>query len=336
MSAGSSPPSEIPASGDLSMTVGFIGIGRMGLPLARSLLRSHVPLLVHSRTPSKIEPLVAEGARWAATPRDVARIVSKGVVFLMLTDGKAVQKVLFGRGGLARAGAPGLLVADLSTIDPEESRAFAARLNEAGVHYLDAPVGGSVDKAARGEVTFFVGGDESDVARVRPLLERMGRKVEHMGPVGAGASMKLVNNLLTIGITTLTTEALALANGFHLDPGRVLELVQDGGGRSVMLERKASTFLARQYPAQFTTTLARKDLKLVEKAATRQGQPLRMTREARKLLEEAMAQGHSEDDFSSVLEATLARGQPKVPAPVAAPAESSDAPGSPPADGGVF
>lgn len=305
----SSPPPGVNASSEPMMAVGFIGTGRMGFPLAQRLVQSQVPLVAFNRTQSKVEPLVAQGARWVSTPRDLARSVSKGVVFLMLTDGKAVVKVLFGRGGFARAAASGALVVDCSTIDPEESRAIAARLTERGVHYVDAPVGGSVDMAARGEVTFFVGGEESDVARVRPLLDRMGRRVEHMGPVGAGASMKLVNNLLTIGNTVLATEAIALADSEHLDRRRVLELLLAGGGRSAMLERKGPTFLAGQYPAQFTTTLARKDLRLVEKVGARERVALKMSREARKLLDEAIVLGHSEDDFSSVLEATRARGR---------------------------
>ncbi|MCI4351767.1 MAG: NAD(P)-dependent oxidoreductase [Thermoplasmata archaeon] len=314
------------------IAVGFIGLGRMGFRLAQNLVRFHVPVIAYNRTQAKVEPLVAQGARWVASPKDLARSVSNGVIFLMLTDGKAVQKVLFGRGGLSRAAAPGTLVVDLSTVDPEESRTFAARLGERGLHYIDAPVGGSIDMAAQGEVTFFVGGDEQDVARARPLLLRMGRAVEHVGPVGAGTSMKLVNNLLTIGYTVLATEALALADSLHLERGRVLDLLLAGGGRSAMLERKSAAFRAGQYPPQFTTALARKDLRLAEKASTREGRPLKMSREARKLLDEAIAQGRSEDDFSSVLEATLARGRPRTTQTTSAVAVGAPAP-APPGDG---
>ena len=311
--------SELTSSTAPEIAVGFIGLGRMGFPLAQNLVRSHVPVVAYNRTHAKVEPLVALGARWAPTPKAVGRSVSKGVVFMIVTDGKAVQKVLFGRGGVAQGAAPGTLVVDCSTIDPEESRTFAARLHERGIGYIDAPVGGSIDLAAQGKVTFFVGGDPADVARVRPLLERMGQKVEHMGPVGSGSSMKLVNNLLTLGITVLSTEALSLADAFHLSPTRVLEVLQAGGGRSAMLERKAGAFEARQYPPQFTTALARKDLRLIERAGTREKHPLRMVKEARKLLDEAIAQGHSEEDFSSVLEATMTRGRPTATKPTPSP-----------------
>jgi 3-hydroxyisobutyrate dehydrogenase-like beta-hydroxyacid dehydrogenase len=298
--------------------------------MATRLARSGLPIVVYNRTQAKAEALVPAGARWVATPRDLARSIGKGITFLMLTDGKAVQRLLFGRSGYTKAAPSGALIVNMSTIDPEESRTFSTRLTELGIHYLDAPVAGSVDQVLNGEIVFFVGGDEMDVARARPLLERMGRKVEYMGPVGAGNSMKLVNNLLTIGITSLSAEALALADGLQLDRARVIQVLLEGGGRSAMLERKAPEFLSRTYPAQFTTALARKDLKLVEKAAARAGRSLKMIREARKLLEASIAQGHSEDDFGSVFEVTLGPGRPAPSGPPPAiTAEEPEKPASP-------
>jgi 3-hydroxyisobutyrate dehydrogenase-like beta-hydroxyacid dehydrogenase len=327
------PASQIGASPP-ELVVGFAGLGRMGLPMAERLIQSGVPVVAYDRTQSKAEALAARGARWNASPRDLAKSIGKGVTFLMLTDGKAVRTVLFGRGGYARGAPAGALVVNMSTIDPDESRALAARLLERGIHYVDAPVAGSIDFAAKGEVTFFAGGELPDIARARPLLERMGRTVEYMGPVGTGNATKLVNNLLTIGITALSAEALALAEGFQLERERIIKVLLDGGGRSAMLERKTPAFLSRQYPAQFTTELARKDLKLVEKAAAREGRALRMTREARKLLEAAMAQGHAVDDFSSVFEVIMASKPTATagpsPAEVSPPKEEPPPSGSPP------
>ncbi len=297
------------------MALGFLGLGMMGAQLSRRLIHAGLPLLVWDRTQSKTEPLVAEGARWAVSPKALGRSIGKGVTFVMVTDGPAVKQVLFGVKGLAKGAPAGALVVNTSTVDPDESRDVATRLLEKGIHYVDAPVAGSVDQVVSGEAFFFVGGDDVDVARARPLLEKIGHRVEHMGSTGAGNSMKLVNNLLTVGITTLSTEALALAEGFGLDRAQVIPALLAGGGRSAMLERKAPDFLARKYPAQFMTALARKDLKLVEKAAARTGRPLKMTREARKLLDEAIAQGHAEDDFSSVLETALQRGRPPAMTP---------------------
>jgi 3-hydroxyisobutyrate dehydrogenase-like beta-hydroxyacid dehydrogenase len=311
--------------------VGFAGLGHMGLPMAQRLCQSGLPVVVYDRTQTKAEALASSGARWVAKPRDLAKSIGKGVTFVMLTDAKAVQSVLFGRSGYAKAAPSGALVVNTSTIDPDESRDLAARLGERGIHYVDAPAAGSVDQVIHGEIVFLVGGEESDVGRVRPLLERLGRKVEHMGPVGAGNSTKLVNNALMVGIAALTAEALTLADGFRLDRAHVLQVLQEGGGQSGVLERKAPNFQARKYPAQFMTALARKDLKLVEKAAAREGRPLKMTREARKLLDEAIAEGHAEDDFSSVFEATQARGRPAGQAPPAT--ASGAAPIEPPQSG---
>jgi 3-hydroxyisobutyrate dehydrogenase-like beta-hydroxyacid dehydrogenase len=314
ISTSAGPPSNPP---ELTMAVGFVGIGHMGLQLAQRLVHAGIPVIVWNRTQSKVDPLVAAGAKWSTSPKDLAKSIGKGITFLMLTDGAAVKKVLFGVKGLARGAPAGALFVNVSTIDPDESRAFAARLQERGIHYLDAPVAGSVDQVPKGEVIFFAGGEESEVARARPLLEKMGRRVEHMGPTGSGNSMKLANNLLMVGIAALSAEALALAEGLHLDRARVIAELLAGGGHSLVLERKAPDFLSRTYPPLFTTALARKDLKLAEKVATREGRPLKMNREARRLLDETVALGHSEDDFSAVFEATLARGRGSAPSPAA-------------------
>lgn len=327
------PPSspDVAPSPVSSVTAGFAGLGRMGSAFSQRLVRAGIPLVVWNRTPGKVDPLVREGARWATSPKELAKSVGKGVTFLMLSDGPATKRVLFGRGGLATGAPTGALFVNLATIDPEDHRAFAARLEEKGIRYLEAPVGGSVDAVSQGTAMFFVGGDATDLARVRPLLEKMGSRIEPMGPVGAGSSMKLVNNMLTIGITTLTAEALSMAEGFHLDRARVIETLLAGGGRSTMLERKAPVFLSRQYSPQFSTALARKDLKLVERAASREGRTLTMVREARKLLDETIAQGRSEEDFSAVFETTLARPRPPPSrSPLDAPAATATAP---PGDG---
>ena len=333
MSDQESHPTTVDRLSSETPAVGFAGLGRMGRPMAARLAQSGVPLIVYNRTQSKSEGLVSSGARWVTTPRELARSIGKGITFLIVTDRRAVRSVLFGRMGFARGAPAGALVVNLSTIEPEASRDFSARLGKQGVQYVDAPVGGSVDQASQGELLFYVGGEEAQVARVRPLLERLGRRVEVMGSVGAGNATKLVNNLLTIGNTVLSTEALALADGFHLDRARTIEVLLMGGARSSMLERKAPNFLTRQYPVRFATSLARKDLKLIEGAAAREGQSLKVTREVRRLLEEGIALGRAEEDFSSVLEATLVRRQPGPRA--TSPANPPPERGEPPAAGGA-
>ncbi|MCI4335694.1 MAG: NAD(P)-dependent oxidoreductase [Thermoplasmata archaeon] len=290
--------------------VGFVGLGMMGSRVAGTLLAKGVPLIVHNRDRTKAEPLLARGAIWANRPGQVGRGASAGVVFLMLTDGRAVARVLFGRGGLAAGLAEGSSIVDLSTIAPEESRKFATRLGKRGVAYLDAPVGGSIGPAERGELVIFAGGDTVPLDRVQPLLEKISRRVERMGPVGSGTSMKLVNNLLTVGTIGLVSEAVSLGEAFGLDRSRLISLLRVGGGASAMLEAKHANLETRTYPPAFLLPHARKDLKLVERAARRAGRPAGLAREARRMYDEALALGHEREDFSSVFEAARLRSAP--------------------------
>jgi 3-hydroxyisobutyrate dehydrogenase-like beta-hydroxyacid dehydrogenase len=290
-------------------TVGFLGLGAMGVPIAGRILAGGYPLVVYNRTAEKAEPLVAQGARLVPAPRDVGRAASGGIVFTLLTDGPTVRRALLGRGGAAFGAQPGTLFVDLSTISPEESRAIGGRLAARGLPFVDAPLGGSVDAAAEGRLLIYAGGSEPDVARARPVLERFSRRVEHLGPTGAGAAMKLVNNLLTLGHVALAAEALAFAEGVGLDRARTIAVLLDGGGQSRMLESKRAEFETRRYPAKFRLALAEKDARLIEREARRVGRPVRLGREVHRLLKEAEAAGLADADFSAMLEAALSRGR---------------------------
>ncbi len=294
-------------------SVGFVGLGQMGERIASRLLGHGPTLVVSSRDPARRAAFEAKGAKGARRPKELGRLVGDGLVFVMARDGRSVASVLFGASGLAAGLAPGALVIDLTTIRPEEARASAARLAERGIHYLDAPVGGSIDAASEGSLVFFVGGEASDLERARPWFERLGRRVEHFGPVGMGSAVKLVNNLLTIGHVALLAEALAFGEGMGLERPRLLEVLATGGARSVMLERKRAQLLERRYVPEFRLALAVKDLGLVEASARAAGVPVAMTREARRLAREGVAAGHGDEDFSVLFEAALARRQPVGP-----------------------
>jgi 3-hydroxyisobutyrate dehydrogenase-like beta-hydroxyacid dehydrogenase len=310
--------------------IGFIGLGQMGAPIAERLRAAGYPLVVHNRTRAKAESLIDAGAQWAFTPRDVGRAATGQVVFTSLSDARAVDRVLFGRQGLLRGLRPGALVVDLSTIAPSQSRGFSERLAAGEVRFVDAPVGGSVEAARNGRLLVFAGGTADDVARARPYLEPFSRRIEHLGPVGAGAAMKLVNNLLTISYLALAGEALAFSDRLGLDRSRVVELLLEGGGRSAMLEQKRLALEERRYTAQFKLSLAEKDLTLVGHAAREVGAQVGIANEVRRLLREGVRAGHGEEDFSAVFEAAIARGTgPARTAerPTAAPPESTAPPG---------
>ena len=287
--------------------VGLIGLGQMGAPIAGRLLDRGFALTVYNRSPAKAAPLIARGARSADSPRAVGAAVGDGVLFTLLTDARAVRTVLFGRRGAAAALLPGAVVADLSTIAPDESRAIAERLSARGVDFVDAPLGGSTDAAAAGELLIYAGGSPPSVDRVRPVLAAFARRIERLGPVGAGASMKLVNNLLSVGYVVLAGEALAFADALGLDRERVLDLLLDGGGNSRMLAAKRTAFGRREYPTRFALALAAKDLGLVQRAARGVGGRSPLLRELRRTAGEAIRAGHGAEDFAAVFEASLAR-----------------------------
>jgi 3-hydroxyisobutyrate dehydrogenase-like beta-hydroxyacid dehydrogenase len=308
-------------------SVGFIGLGRMGVPIAERIRAAGHPLVVHNRTRAKGEPLTSAGATWAFHPRDVGREASSRIVVLVLADARAVDRVLFGKSGLTEGLPRDGLVIDMSTISPSESRGFASRLGALGIHYVDAPVGGSVEAARNGKLLAFVGGSEEDVARARPLLDAVARRIEHLGPVGAGTSMKLVNNLVTVSYLALAAEAVSLAEGLGLDRRRTVDLLLDGGGYSRLLEQKRVAFEERRYPTQFSLRLAAKDLKLIGVAAREADREVRLAREAARLVSEGVRAGRGEEDFAAVLEPALARRARRAtaaePAPPSPPVEPS-------------
>ena len=309
--------------------VGLVGVGRMGAPIAARLLDRGFPVVLYNRTPGKVEPLVARGARAAESPRAVARAVRGGVLLTLVTNARAVRGVLFGRRGAAGGLGPGDLVVDLSTIAPDESRGIAERLAARGIDFVDAPLGGSVDAAEAGQILVYAGGPAPAIDRARPVLAAFARRVERLGPVGAGTSMKLVNNLLTIGNVALAGEGLALAEALGLERERVLDLLLDGGGQSRMLAAKRTAFSRRDYPARFALDLAAKDLGLVLRSARRAGASPAIVRELRRTALEASRAGHGAEDFPALFEAQLARyGRAARPAPPSAPAGAAQTSGS--------
>ncbi|MGA7924116.1 MAG: NAD(P)-dependent oxidoreductase [Thermoplasmata archaeon] len=295
--------------------VGFLGLGLMGVAHAARLQSQGVPLVVYNRTGEKTRAFVAKGARAAQHPSELGTLATSGVVFVCVSDARAVERVTFDRHGLARGMAEGSVLVNLSTIAPAEAREIAERLTKQGIRYVDAPVGGSVLAAREGQVILFAGGNTGDVERVRPYAERMSRSIEYMGPVGAGSAMKLVNNLLTVGNVALLAEALVFGEGLGIERPRLLEVLSQGGARSAMMDSKKEGLVKRQYAPQFRLALARKDLRLIEDAAASVDQKLALTREVRRLADEALELGRGDEDFSTLYEAARARfeGRPQQP-----------------------
>ena len=306
------PIPRVMAAGALAQQrVGFLGLGQMGTAHAVRLRSGGLGLTVYDRTIAHSAPLARVGAKVAPTVAALADL--SDLVFVSVSDAHAVREVLLGRRGLVRNLRSDRLVVNLSTVAPEEARSIAKRVERSNVHYLEALVGGNVEAARKGEVVFFVGGESADAERAAPYLSLIGKPLPLLGPVGAGSSMKLVHDLLTIGNVALLAEGLAFADSLGLDHERVLDVLCQTGARSAMLETKREALASRRYPAQFRLALARKDLKLMEASAHHLGHSLRITREVRRLADEGIVMDHGDDDFAVVYEVARSRIEGRAP-----------------------
>lgn len=242
--------------------VGFVGLGRMGTPMAHSLLRAGFPLTVTNRSLPRADPLREAGATVAGSPAEVA--AAADVVVTMLADGPAVRDVLQGPQGLLRGAREGLVVLEMSTIGPSAARALADACRERGVTLLDAPVSGSVAAAESATLTTIVGGDHACFERVRPVLAAMTSAQLWLGPSGAGAAMKLALNGMIAATTQMLSEALVLAERSGVERERAYEAIAASAVASRFVGYKRAAFLTPDdEPVAFTLELMQKDVELV-------------------------------------------------------------------------
>jgi len=285
--------------------VGFVGLGRMGRPMASNLCRKGFRLVVNDINPEPVAALEALQARAAGTVAEVA--AQSGIVVTMLPDSAVVREVVAGPEGIIANAAPGTLILDMSTIDPTETDALSELAAARGMSLVDAPVGRLASHADTGESLFMVGASDADFARVRPLLEAMGSTIFHCGPVGAGMRTKLVNNYLAVASCQFNAEALSLAEGLGLDLQKTLDVIY--GTTAVNGQLKInwpSKVLAGDTSPGFTIDLAHKDLSLVLDAAHAAKVPMPMAAAAREAFSSARARGFGAIDFSGMLDAQCA------------------------------
>src|SRR5438046_7163885 len=231
-----------PPTTEVALKIGIAGTGRMGSALTGRLLGCGHEVAVWNRTPGKTGPLEAAGAKVAATPTDLA--ARSEVVITILTDAAAIDALYGGATGLLAGDVRGKLFIEMSTVRPETEVTLAAKVRAKGAALVDCPVGGSVGPAKEGKLFGFVGGDAGDVARARPILEQLCRRVEHVGPVGAGARMKLAINLPLLVYWEALAEALALCAPLDLDPARVIDILADTSGGPNVLKNRGSALAA--------------------------------------------------------------------------------------------
>jgi 4-hydroxybutyrate dehydrogenase / sulfolactaldehyde 3-reductase len=293
-------------------SIGFIGLGRMGRPMATNLQKKGFALVVHDIVPESVAALVAAGATAAASAADVARQCD--IVFTMLPGSPEVAETVAGAQGLIASGRPGLLIVDMSTIDPGTTDRLAAAAREARMSLVDAPVGRLASHADRGECLFMVGGAEADFSRIRPMLEAMGTTIHHCGAVGTGIRTKLVNNYLAVVSCQLNAEALSLSQRFGLDLVKTLEVIHGTTATNGQLKIGWPVkVLAGDIEPGFAIDLAHKDLTLIVAAANEQKVPMPVAAAAREAFSQARAAGWGRKDFSAMVD-VLCDGA-KIPKP---------------------
>jgi 3-hydroxyisobutyrate dehydrogenase-like beta-hydroxyacid dehydrogenase len=279
-------------------TVGFAGIGRMGLPMARNLMRAGFPLLVWNRTAERCAPIVDEGANAVPEP---GLLAAADVVITMLTDGRAAREVLV-QSGLLRRLRPGSVVLEMSTSGPAAVADLATEAAQQRVDLLDAPVSGSVSVAEAAQLFAMVGGDRTAYERVMPVLDAITKGHIFLGPSGAGAAMKLAVNTMIAVTNESLAETLLLAERFGIERERAYDVLAGGVLASPFLLYKRGAFLhPDDEPVAFTTALMRKDVSLAEDLAAHLGVRLPAVAAAVGVLDEALREGLGTADIASVI-----------------------------------
>jgi 3-hydroxyisobutyrate dehydrogenase-like beta-hydroxyacid dehydrogenase len=279
-------------------TVGFVGLGLMGRPMALNLLRAGFPLVVWNRTSAKADDVVKAGARLAGSPRELAAAADVGMT--IVSDPPAVEAVLFGDDGvLAGLRAGGLLV-DSSTVSPALATRAAASCAERGAAFLDAPVTGGTWGAEKGELVFMIGGDAAVLERARPVLEAMGKRFFHLGPHGAGQTVKLAMNLLLALEVGALSEALSLVVRAGLPAERLVEVMQASMGRAPVLDVKAPLMIEERYAPSFPLRLMHKDLGLALDLGNRLGVPLPTAAASREVYSAVRGASSEDLDYAAV------------------------------------
>lgn len=293
--------------------IGFIGLGRMGQAMAGRLLAAGFPVAVYNRTQSKAAGLIEQGATWAETP---AALASKAdIILTILTDDWAVEQIYLGENGLLAGDVAGKLFAEMSTIRTATIRSLQAQVLARGAHLIDAPVSGTVEPARNGQLLALVGGDAADLERARPVLAAFSRRIVHLGPCGAGITMKLVLNMGLAVFWAGISEAMAMGRQMGLSLAQMLDVYLDSPVALPALRGKAPLLLGESHEVAFDITGVRKDLLAMISTAQDSGVPTPAGSGALSLFAAATAAGYGGHDLAFIIEymAELARSTSPMP-----------------------
>ena len=281
--------------------IGFAGLGIMGSRMAANLRRAGFDLAVYNRTTETARTWADEhGAEVVTSPKELAERCD--VVISMVVDETHVDEVMLGPEGVVHGAHESLLVIDCSTISPTDTRRIGGALAEHGVRMIDAPVTGSAPKAQDGTLTIMVGGEAGDLERARPLLEAMGKLIVHVGPLGQGEMLKLINNSVAAANCSTVAQALLVAKKTGVDLDALQTVMAAGSGGSAMLELKAPAMRDHDYTTLFKLEHMLKDVRLCLEEGQAAGIGFPSAAEVREVLSAAMGRGHADDDFAALIE----------------------------------
>jgi len=283
----------------MAQVIGFIGLGIMGRPMVKNLLKAGYPLVVHSRSRGPVDEIARAGAKVGSSPRDVA--AQSDVLITMLPNSPDVELVALGRDGIIEGARPGLLFVDMSTISPIVSKKVGEALAAKSVKMLDAPVSGGERGAIDGALSIMVGGDKGVFDAVLPIFQAMGKTITHLGPLGFGGFTKLANQIIVAVNLTALGEALTLAKKAGLDRDLTLTALAGGLAGSKCLDQKKPNYLADTYNPGFKIDLHFKDLGLIMESARALGVPLPTTAVVQELFSALRVKGRGGLDHSGVI-----------------------------------
>ncbi|HSD40963.1 MAG TPA: NAD(P)-dependent oxidoreductase [Burkholderiales bacterium] len=292
------------------MRIGIAGTGRMGAAITHRLLGLGHEVVVWNRTAAKTAPLAAAGAQVSPTP--AALVARSDAVITILTDATAIDATYRGADGLLSVDAAGKLFIEMSTVRPETQRALADSIRARGATLVECPVGGTTGPAKEGKLFGFAGGEPADVSRARPILEQLCRRIEHVGPVGAGASMKLAINLPLLVFWQAFGEALSLARPLGLEPARLMDIFTDTSGAPTTLKNRAAAVATQLAGGDVAPSVEidvmRKDLRMMLDEARSRGLALPVTARALECFDEAAIAGLGAADCTKLPAYWAARG----------------------------
>lgn len=304
----------------MSGKIAVIGLGTMGAPMARNLLKAGWSVTVHNRTRAREEALAAAGAARAETP--AAAAAAAPIVLICVSDSPDLEQVVLEpeRGVLAGI-AKGSLVIDCSTVSPNTASVVGELLAARGIGFVDAPVSGGSEGAEKGTLAIMCGGTEADVARARPVFEVIGGTSTHVGRLGAGQVAKAVNQVIIAGTYQSVAEGIALAHQAGVDPGKVVAAIEHGAAASWILSHRAANMRQDHYPLGFRLRLHRKDLAIALQTARERGVPLPVASYVATQEDGLIRQGHGDEDMSAIARAV--RRNAGIPDGPLAPGETS-------------